>query len=395
MKIIFALLFISQSVFASGVDLHSHLFMEEGIPQWLYKGCFQCPLKATSAKDLFSSKINRDELLKSDLDIMVASLYAHALGRYQKREAIRHQIRLAKDFVNEWPQWVLATDAQQATRALAQRKKVLILSLEGAEGVLETEADFDEFVAYGPLRIVTPIHLSDDEVGGAALLQHIFGIINPLAFFKSFVNGRKVENVRVNNKGLTPKGRWVIQRLLDYRVWIDLTHASDMSQMEMISMMKKAKQPLLYTHTVLREFHGAERGLAQWQIEELKATGGMVGILPSPNYLHRAESSQVKKCENCDSSCTTGFYSFVVHYQKLARELGQDAVTAGTDFNAPLPHLVPQCGFREGVGREGFWKASQYKNLWESFPLFEQPVPRADLTTQKFLKLWSQVQSPR
>jgi microsomal dipeptidase-like Zn-dependent dipeptidase len=217
----------------------------------------------------------------------VASLYAHALGPYQKKEAIRHQIKIAKEFVREWPRWVLAVDAKQAQEALKKNKKVLVLSLEGAEGVLDTESDLQEFVVHGPIRSVTPIHLSDDSIGGAALMKHVFGVINPAAFFKSLWNPKRIEDVRVNTKGLSEKGHWLMQRLLDLKIWVDLTHASDISQMEMISMMKKAKQPLLYSHTTLREFYGAERGLAQWQVDEMKSTGGMVGLIPSPGYLDK------------------------------------------------------------------------------------------------------------
>jgi microsomal dipeptidase-like Zn-dependent dipeptidase len=382
-----------QFIYAGGVDLHSHLFIEEGIPQWLYKGCFACPLKAKQATDFFASKINREELLKSDLDIMVASLYAHALGPYEKKQAIRYQIKIAKDFVSEWPRWVLATTPEEAQAALDKKKKVLILSLEGAHGVLESEKDFDEFLVHGPIRMVTPIHLSDDEFGGAALLQHVFGVINPTAFFKSLWSPKKIESVRVNTKGLTERGQWLIQRLIDHKIWVDLTHASDVSQMEIISMLKKAKQPLLYSHTVLREFHGAERGLAQWQIDEIKATSGLVGLLPSPNYLHESHSEGVAPCVDCNSACEKGFYSFIVHYQKLSSQIGEDAVMLGTDFNAPLPHISPGCDSASEVGRTGFWKASQYKNLWSSFPAFQREIPNSHLQTRKFLKLWSQVRS--
>jgi hypothetical protein len=88
-------------------------------------------------------------------------------------------------------------------------------------------------------------------------------------------------------------------------------------------------------------------------------------------------------------------YSFVVHYQKLASQIGQDAVTVGSDLNAPISHFGPQCDSSYNIGKEGFWKASQYGNLWQGFPIFQRENPNLSLVTKKFLALWAQVQSSR
>ena len=47
----------------------------------------------------------------------------------------------------------------------------MILALEGASGIIETDEDLAEFVDRDGIRIVTLIHLTDDEFGGAAFLK--------------------------------------------------------------------------------------------------------------------------------------------------------------------------------------------------------------------------------
>ena len=49
--------------------------------------------------------------------------------------------------------------------------------------------------------------------------------------------------------------------------------------------MKKAGQPFLFTHTALRKYYKAERGIAKWMIDEIKNHEGMVGLVPSEEMI--------------------------------------------------------------------------------------------------------------
>src|SRR6185437_2718268 len=113
-----------------------------------------------------------DALARSGLGIVVATLYAHPLFTYtvgkSLRDSIRAQIKLARKFVLGRPDWVIATEPDHASEALASGKHVMILALEGASGILESEQDFHEFIDEGGIRIVGPLHLTDDEFGGVA-----------------------------------------------------------------------------------------------------------------------------------------------------------------------------------------------------------------------------------
>jgi microsomal dipeptidase-like Zn-dependent dipeptidase len=379
--------------FGSGMDLHNHLFIDQGVPTWFYDGCFKCPLGAKNAESLIGSKANEETLIKSDLDLVVVSLYAHARGKYSLKDAIRKQIETAKDFVSRNPNWVIARNARIARRALQSGKRVLVLSLEGADGILDDQPAIEEFLLDGDIAIVTPLHLVDDEFGGAAFLREFHGLLNFLPYVKSLIkwNPTKIENVRINSQGLTERGDWLIEKLIATKTWIDLAHASDKAQMKIISAMARARQPLLYTHTVLREFHGAERGIAQWQIAEIASKDGMVGLLPSRNYLVNTHG-EGEDCATCEKSCHDGLYSFAVQYLKLAKALGPERITMGSDFNAPINHLEKGCSTGNSSETEGFWNLSQTKDLWPSVEKVSQsgPInPRAQL--DKFLELWGRV----
>jgi hypothetical protein len=153
------------------VDLHSHLFMKPGLGL-LFNGSFFGPLKARGWKSRFGQQINEETLQKSQIGLMVVALYANPIFTWTPRAAIREEIRQAELFVSRHPnEWVIARSAAQARAAINEGKRVLVLSLERASWILETEADLKEFVDEKGIRIVTLMHLIDDRFGGAGFLK--------------------------------------------------------------------------------------------------------------------------------------------------------------------------------------------------------------------------------
>ena len=90
----------------AGIELHSHLFMKQGMG-WLFQGDFNEPLQAKNWKDRFSSQANPSSLDRSNLDLVVATLYAHPLFKLSLRDSIREQIKLARQFIKDHPKWIL------------------------------------------------------------------------------------------------------------------------------------------------------------------------------------------------------------------------------------------------------------------------------------------------
>lgn len=383
--------FIASFGFADGgVDLHSHMFMEESIPSILYSGCFNCPLAATEADDLWKSKINPEALEKSGLDIAVVALYA--IEPWDLKTSIRRQIKAVNEFVSHNPKWVIAKNPVEAIRSFKSGKKILLLSLEGASGILETDEDLEEFIDKAGIRIVTPIHFANDAIGGASLIKGAGIFANPWAWARAFFSPIRIEGVRVNKTGLTVAGARLIQKLVEKNVWIDLTHSSDLAQTKIISILNRANMPLLYTHTVLREFFHSERGIAKWQIDLIRANGGMVGLLPSASYLKGTPIDFDDLCQDCVPACRKGVYSFVIQYNEMARMLGSSRVAMGTDFNAPLDGLAPGCNTGTSLDRTGFWNIGQMNDLRHAMRSLGAHLPvDQHATTKEFLKLWSRV----
>lgn len=374
----------------ASVELHAHLFMKQGMT-WGFRGDFFGPLAARSWRDRFSSQADPDALARSGLGIVVAALYAHPLFTYTEgeslRDSIRAQIQLARKFVLGRPDWMIATEPGQAREALAAGKHVMILALEGASGIIENERDLREFVDEGGIRIVGPLHLTDDEFGGVAFLRGWRVLSDPLAWLLSL---GPLGSAR-NRNGLTDSGRTLIRSLLDRHVWIDLAHASDRSASEMIPMILQAGQPLLYTHTVLREYHRAERGATKDVLQRIARSGGIVGLMPSEDMLAGAPVSP---------TCRSALYGLSREYEEVASIFaaagqGSESVMMGSDYNGGIEHLRPagpKCGTGTSLDSQGLWNMGQIPALWKSLRTLGAPVPRPlSKMVQKFVSDWQKV----
>lgn len=378
-------LFLFPNFLYAEVDLHSHLFMNEGLT-WIFRGdFFDEHLKATSWKNLLSSQANPKTLNQSDVRIMVASLYAAhpILTPWGLRQAVQRQVYQAKRFVQENPQWILAKSPQEAEQALSEGKRVLILSLEGASGTLETDQDIDDFFNLG-IRIVTLLHLKDDQFGGCALVG---GFSGALINFGGWLQSQKLWSdgklISANSKGLTQEGITLAKKMIQKKIWIDLSHASDESLKTLSPLLKEAGQPFLYTHNALRKYAGVEREMSLAHLKDVKDTGGLVGVLPTPRFL-RGTPLPPQTPEG-------GIEAFVKHYNEIAEIIGPESTMIGSDFNGAIPHLKPSKDTGTSLDEKGLWHVGQSKELLIAMQKKGAHLPPPGHHIASFLKAWKKV----
>lgn len=364
------------------IDLHAHLFMKQGMPL-VFRGDFEEPLHATDWEAKFSSNANADTLNASGNRIVVLALYAHPLFTRSLKDSVRKQMDRAEDWVRRNPNWVIARSPDEARIALQNGKRALIYALEGASGILDSESDLAEFVDRRGIRIVTLLHLTDDHFGGVAFLKGSRILASPVAWLKSLFWPAERDGVRVNAAGLTRRGLEMARSLVQRGVWIDLAHASDASQGELIPLLRQAGQPLLYTHTVLRDFFPAERALHAEQLRWIAESGGILGLMPSDRMLEGTPRSD--RFPECDE----GVPALARHFNQAAAIVGNESVVLGSDFNGGLEHLSPRCKTGTELDSRGLWNLGQEPELWKALRKAGARLPeRADATLERFLDAW-------
>ncbi len=365
---------------ADGLDLHAHLFFYDGTGLPFFDG-FAGRVSVDDWSERIGSKVNAGSLEVSGASIVVVSLYAHPLFLVSQRESVRRQIAVAEEFLRSHSAWGLARSAAQARALLKSGRKALVLSLEGASGILESEADLKAFIDDQGISIVTPMHFTDDEFGGVAFMPGLAVLASPIAWIRSlFSPVRDSGGVRINPNGLTKRGEWLIGALVKRGVWIDYAHASDATQ---AAIRKLSSQPLLYTHTMLRKYYRAERGISSGQLKLVTERGGMIGLLPSEDMLRGTEVS-AELCAPACPWCEGGVPALLQQFSEIAHVVGPASLALGSDINAPLQLIKPECG-----GRLGFNEYSDLARLWEV--LRTRARYRSGEALERFLSLWAKV----
>ncbi|HZX95777.1 MAG TPA: membrane dipeptidase [Myxococcales bacterium] len=137
-------------------------------------------------------------------------------------------------------------------------KLAVIHAAEGGhhvEGSLEKLAELAE----RGLRYLTLTHFVHNGIAQPARL--------PGRLFFSLLRGAS---------GLTQFGRALVRRCEELGVLVDVTHCSDRSLADVLSV---ATRPLLATHTGFRRFAPLERNLSDEQAREIARTGGLIGVI--------------------------------------------------------------------------------------------------------------------
>jgi membrane dipeptidase len=143
--------------------------------------------------------------------------------------------------------------------AIVQSGKMAIV--HAAEGGHHVERSLEklERLAERGLRYLTLTHFVHNGIAQPAQL--------PRRPFFSLLRGAP---------GLTQFGRALVRRCEELGVLVDVTHCSDRSFADVISI---ATKPLLVTHTGFRRFAPFERNLSDEQAREIARTGGVIGVI--------------------------------------------------------------------------------------------------------------------
>ena len=147
------------------------------------------------------------------------------------------------------------------------------------------------------------------------------------------------------NRGLTPLGRQVVERLNANRVMVDLSHSGERTCLDAIAA---SKQPISINHTGCRALCDLPRNKTDAELRGVAEKGGFVGIYFMP-YLNRSGHASAE--------------DVVAHIEHAVKVCGEDHVGIGTDgpvtaiddLGAYRSHLEAEIADRakKGVGATG------------------------------------------
>jgi membrane dipeptidase len=184
------------------------------------------------------------------------------------------------------------------------------LGLEGAHALEGDLSNLDRLYDTG-FRMIAPTHFFDNDIGGSSSGIH--------------------------KRGLTQKGRELVRRAESKHMLIDLAHASSATIDDVTAM---ATHPVVVSHTGVRGTCNNSRNLADKQLKEIAATGGVIGI----GYWQTA-------------TCGTDAHAIARAIRYTANLVGIEHVALGSDFDGAVTQPFDSTGIpliTEALIKEGF-----------------------------------------
>ena len=152
-------------------------------------------------------------------------------------------------------------------------------------------------------------------------------------------------------EGLTEYGVWVIARMEELGMMIDVSHLSDRG---FYDVYENTTMPFLASHSNARAVTPHVRNLTDDMIRKLSARGGIVGVNFETTFL------------GAENDC--GIAAVIRHLEHLRKVGGEECLALGSDFdgikgNPELTGVQDMESLREALYRAG-WKQSVLDKLF-------------------------------
>jgi microsomal dipeptidase-like Zn-dependent dipeptidase len=385
------------------VDLHSHL--TNHLPYGFLISGGGPEDKANpnlTYRHTFDQHMYRQLVEESGTSIFVNAALVNIFS-FSERSAIR-QIKRQFDYLEEFvrrnsSKFVLARCPDEAREAIKNKKIVFVHALEGADYLLDSDANIEMLKKNG-VAMVAPVHLSDNHYGAASIMVGAKAILNFKGLLKRAILNKK-------KRGLTRRGRDAIKRLAENGIIVDTAHMSPSALDDTLEVLEEMSIPLIMSHGGLYNIRREERGLTDEQVRNIYNAGGMIGINGGQDALEPLSPNHVELPE--DYSPRT-LDDFILHYNHLKTILHENqSVGWASDFNGLVSHYRPKYGpdgefYKSArVGDrvdgieinefdvKGLQHAGSMKSFWKALDSRGVDLTHINSSAERFLTIWESV----
>ena len=288
---------------------------------------------------------------------------------------------------------------------------MIIHSIEGGHHLLSDPQEDARFWAAQGVALVTLIHLRDDELGGADLLEGPLGrLINP--------QGARALR-QAQRRGLTPLGREAMRALDEAGILVDLSHMAPDALADALEVAAEAEIPPVLTHTRLAQVRRGEFSISEETLVEVYRLGGVLSLGLSAENL-TPERAGVPAPEGlCWGTVEAWAWAHQVVQARLAANVAAIFETPGltwamldegqrvrlatgwsSDWNGWLSHSLPTHGRGRCRPRDEATGALDTRGLahpgllpehWQQVEAQGVSLTPMLQSAERFLQLWEQV----
>lgn len=379
-------------------DLHMHIAAHLTVPIYGTGPERKPPAKQTNLHAL-QPQIFLDQLSQPGPTIIVSLAYANPFATvFESRRSMRARIERQLAFVEAFcvrnaQHFGCAKSPQHAREIVESGRKAIVHGIEGATKILDGRADAEHWAALG-VAVITPVHLADNEIGGAWCQGGSLRWLN--------LPGCRKQAKAPELRGLTESGPAQIHALIDAGIVVDLAHTSDASFAEIVPILRDREVAPVYTHVTARSISGDSTALADTQFLEIQGLGGLVGV--TANIAHLRPDPVPGNLEG--DHCPHSIDDFRLHWDHFTALASGDPVAFGSDFQGGVDHVGPKYGPRGCSEAPTSRAPSDFDTLGLAHPGLVEPMftelagagsDRAalDISAERFLQIWETARAQR
>lgn len=173
--------------------------------------------------------------------------------------------------------------------------------------------------------------------------------INVLRVLGLFKPGPFYSGPQCNNRGIQEMGAYLITRLMDKHIIIDIDHMSNKSANNTLDLVEKRKYPVVSGHSKFLELSAGKAARNEFtrtkrQVERIRDLGGIV----APMLAGATREDRVNRKEYFAIDCSKSSQSWAQSYLYAVAEMSTNStvpnVAMGSDFNGFTDHIAPRFG---------------------------------------------------
>ena len=276
-----------------------------------------------------------------------------------------------RDVIDRNPDtFALALTADDARRIAAQGKRVVFISMENADPLSSDPELLNTYYRQG-LRMLGLVHFMNNDLADSATALPEW-------------------------KGLSPKGRDLVQRANRLGILLDVSHASDAVFDQMLAL---STAPIIASHSSSRAVNPHPRNLDDNRVRQLAAKGGVIQVNAYSDYLIPLKQNPERN--KAMAALGARFHNLAALSPEQVKDLYQERDTINERFAQPkadldvfmkhLLHLLDVAG-PEHVGIGADWDGGGGLSDLEDvsqLPVITQRLLDAGYTEQQVANIWS------
>ena len=276
-----------------------------------------------------------------------------------------------RDVIDRNPDsFALALTADDARRIAAQGKRVVFISMENADPLSSDPELLNTYYRQG-LRMLGLVHFMNNDLADSATALPEW-------------------------KGLSPKGRDLVQRANRLGILLDVSHASDAVFDQMLAL---STAPIIASHSSSRAVNPHPRNLDDNRVRQLAAKGGVIQVNAYSDYLIPLKQNPERN--KAMAALGARFHNLAALSPEQVKDLYQERDTINERFAQPkadldvfmkhLLHLLDVAG-PEHVGIGADWDGGGGLTDLEDvsqLPVITQRLLDAGYTEQQVENIWS------